>query len=75
VLLLMVVDCLSMPVIQVRLNFLSKLLPEAQAHLAQVLTASVLGVKLFNMPFHRHVKITAKDMQGMQAALLYCQQV
>eukprot|EP00775_Hariotina_reticulata_P004976 gene4976-5218_t len=59
----------------VRLNFLSKLLPEAQAHLAQVLTASVLGVKLFNMPFHRHIKITIKDVRVMRAALLYCQQV
>eukprot|EP00775_Hariotina_reticulata_P001980 gene1980-2302_t len=59
----------------VRLSYLSKLLPDAQAHLAQVLTANVLGVKLFNMPFNRQVQIRAGDLQVMQAALQYCQQV
>jgi hypothetical protein len=62
----------------VRLHFLSKLLPEAHAHLAQTLTASVLGVKLFTLPFHRRIKLEQQDvraMRAMRAALHYCQQV
>lgn len=58
-----------------RLNFLSKLLPEAQAHLADTLTASVLGIRLFNQPFHRHIRLDEQRVRSMRAALHYCKQV
>jgi hypothetical protein len=61
--------------LQVRVNFLSQLLPEGRAHLQSHLTASVLGVKVFELPFHRGVQVTADTAAAMRAALAYCQKV
>jgi hypothetical protein len=66
---------LLLPPLQVRLHFLGKLLPEAHAHLAATLTASVLGVKLLTLPFHRKIGLTQQDVRAMRAALHFCQQV
>lgn len=60
---------------QVRLNFLSPLLSMSYQHLHNTLTASVLNVKLFTMPFHRDVQVTEQGAQAMLGALAYCQQV
>jgi hypothetical protein len=57
------------------MNFLGKLLPEAHDHLAHTLTASVLGVKLFSLPFHRQIRLQRHTLRAMRAALLHCQQV
>jgi len=56
-------------------NFLSQLLHEGKQHLQQHLTASVLGRKLFYMPFHRGIKATEQGLAAMAAALTYCKQV
>lgn len=61
--------------LQVRLNFLATLIGEAYNHLHNHMCASVLGRKLFTLPFHRDVSITAAGARKMQASLLYCQQV
>lgn len=61
--------------VQVRANFLSELLHEGMAHLQLHLTASVLGRKVFVMPFHRGVQVTPETLGAMEAALSYCQQV
>jgi hypothetical protein len=60
---------------QVHLNFLGTLLNEAYAHLHAFLIASVLGRKLFLMPFHMDVYITANVARYMKACLDYCKQV
>lgn len=57
------------------MNFLSQLLPEGRAHLQSHLTASVLGVKVFELPFHRGVQVTADTAAAMMSALAYCQEV
>ncbi|KAG2496793.1 hypothetical protein HYH03_005201 [Edaphochlamys debaryana] len=49
----------------VRLNFLSTLLDEAYAHLHAHLTASVLGRKLFMLPYHRNLELTAAQDGGL----------
>jgi hypothetical protein len=59
----------------VRLNFLSSMLPEAYDHLQQHLTASVLGVKLLLLPFHRDVALTPAAARAMRAAVSHCQRV
>eukprot|EP00878_Enallax_costatus_P005957 GHUV01006249.1.p1 GENE.GHUV01006249.1~~GHUV01006249.1.p1 ORF type:complete len:2036 (+),score=737.34 GHUV01006249.1:1069-7176(+) len=59
----------------VRLNFLSTLLHEAYSHLHQHLSASVLGVKLLLMPFHRDVTLTPQTARAMRAAVSRCQKV
>ncbi|WIA08442.1 hypothetical protein OEZ85_007879 [Tetradesmus obliquus] len=59
----------------VRLNFLSSLLHEAYDHLHQHLTASVLGVKLLLLPFHRDVSLTPATARAMRAAVSHCQRV
>ena len=64
-----------MPGTQVRLNFLSTLIDEAYAHLHYHLCASVLGVKLFTMPFNRDVVVTQAAARDMRASMAYCQQV
>ncbi|PNH12760.1 hypothetical protein TSOC_000242, partial [Tetrabaena socialis] len=58
----------------VRLNFLSTLLDEAYGHLHNHLCASVLGRKLFALPFNRDVRLTAAGAGAMRACLAYCQQ-
>ncbi|KAG2492053.1 hypothetical protein HYH03_009551 [Edaphochlamys debaryana] len=58
----------------VRLNFLSVLLDEAYGHLHTHLTASVLGRKLFTLPFHRDVELTEARVQAMASAMRHCQQ-
>ena len=60
---------------QVRVNFLSPLLHEGKQHLQQHLTASVLGRKVFYMPFHRGIQVTQHSLGVMEATLSYCQQV
>jgi hypothetical protein len=68
--------CPSAPfVLQVRVNFLSQLLPEGRAHLQTHLTASVLCVKVFELPFHRGVQVTANTAAAMMSSLAYCQKV
>ncbi|KAG2494611.1 hypothetical protein HYH03_007376 [Edaphochlamys debaryana] len=58
----------------VRLNFLSVLLDEAYGHLHAHLTASVLGRKLFTLPFHRDVELTEARVQAMASAMRHCRQ-
>lgn len=55
--------------------FLSQLMHEGRSHLQQHLTASVLGRKVFCMPFHRGTQVTGKTLGAMKAALAYCQMV
>jgi hypothetical protein len=59
----------------VRLNFLPTLLDEAYGHLHRYLTASVLGRKLFLMPFNRDVRLDEIKARTIKACLTYCQQV
>ncbi len=61
--------------LQVRLNFLSALLPEAYGHLHQHLCASALHRKLLLLPFHRDVVLDASAAQAMMATVQYCKQV
>jgi hypothetical protein len=58
----------------VRLNLLSTLLDEGYAHLHSYLTASVLGRKLFLLPFNRDVQLDAAAARTIMGSLLYCQQ-
>lgn len=58
-----------------RLNFLPTLLPEAYDHLHQHLTASVLGVKLLLLPFHRDVRLNIEAVRAMRAAVKHIQRV
>ena len=58
-----------------RLNFLSTLLDEAHDYLHQHLCASVLHRKLFRLPFHRDVAITAQGATCVRAFLNHCVQV
>ncbi|KAG2496538.1 hypothetical protein HYH03_005361 [Edaphochlamys debaryana] len=58
----------------VRLNFLSRLLDDSYAHLHATLTASILGRKLFVLPFHRDVEPTEGRVQAMVSAMRHCQQ-
>ena len=67
--------CDALVVVQVRIIFLSQLLHEGRAHLQQHLTASVLGRKVFVMPFHRGLQVTPQAVGSMKAALSYCQKV
>jgi uncharacterized protein YbaR (Trm112 family) len=69
------IHMLCCPVCQVRLNLLSTLLHEGFDYLHQHLTASVLGCKLFMMPFHRKVPITAQGAKAMLETAKYCQRV
>ena len=57
----------------VRLNFLSQLLPEAFDFLHEHLTGSVLGTKLFVLPFHRDVEVTPQAAGRLLAAAAFCQ--
>ncbi len=56
----------------VRLNFLSSLLPEAFAFLHEHLTASLFGVKLFQIPFHRNVEVTPERVASLNHQAAYC---
>jgi hypothetical protein len=60
---------------QVRLNFLTTLLPEAYSHLHQYLCGSVLGRRLLLLPFQRDAPLDAKVARGMRAAVEHCQRV
>ena len=57
----------------VRLNFLPQLLPEAFDFLHEHLTGSVLGTKLFVLPFHRDVEVTPQRGRSLLAAAAFCQ--
>ena len=61
--------------LQVRLNLLSTLLDEAYGFLHRFLCASVLGRKVFTLPFSRDVDITVAGVRAMRSCLQYCQQV
>lgn len=61
--------------LQVRLSFLSTLLDEAHDYLHLHLCASVLGRKLFRLPFHRDVPITEARALTIRAFLNHCVQV
>lgn len=61
--------------VQVRVNFLTQLLHEGRSHLQQYLTASVLGRKVFCLPFHRGIQLDGQALASMKAALAYCQKV
>ncbi len=63
------------PLPQVRLNFLSTLLPEAYSHLHQHLCASVLGCRLLLLPFQRDAPMDVKVARAMRAAVEHCQRV
>ncbi len=52
----------------VRATFLPALLSEAHSHLHRTLTASVLGVRLFEMPFDRDVTPRVTDARALLAA-------
>jgi hypothetical protein len=67
--------CCADVVAQVRIIFLSQLLQEGRSHLQQHLTASVLGRKVFVMPFHRGIQVTQQALRAMKAALAYCQKL
>lgn len=58
-----------------RLKFLPALLEEAYGHFHAHLCASVLGCKLFVLPFQRDVILTPKTVLAMRASLNYCRQV
>ena len=60
---------------QVRLNLLSILLDEAHGFLHRYMCASVLGRKVFTLPFSRDVEVTVEGAMAMKACLQYCQQV
>ena len=60
---------------QVRLNYMTQLLPDAYAYLHTSLTASVLNVRLFMLPFHRNVDLNAEGTAAMHASLTWCKQV
>jgi hypothetical protein len=60
---------------QVRLNFLSQLLPEAFAHLHMHLCASVLGRKLLQLPFNRDLELDLAGARAMRAAVEHCRRV
>lgn len=57
------------------MNFLAQLMHEGMSHLQQHLTASVLGRKVFCMPFHRGAQVSGETLGAMKAALAYCQKV
>ena len=61
--------------LQVRLNLPSTLLDDGCRHMQNVLCGSVMGRKIYTMPFHRDVQLTAKDARSMAKALARCQQV
>jgi hypothetical protein len=56
-------------------HFLAQLMHEGRSHLQRHLTASVLGRKVFCMPFHRGTQVTSATLAAMKAALAYCQKV
>jgi hypothetical protein len=59
----------------VRLNLLPTLLDEAHGYLHRFMSASVLGRKLFRLPFSRDVQITVQGVKAMVACLSYCHMV
>jgi hypothetical protein len=60
---------------QVRLNFLSTLLEQSYSLLSNSLCASLLGRKVFVLPFHRDVEMTEKRARAMLACLNHCKRV
>ena len=56
----------------VRLYFLSQLLKEAYAHLHRYLSSSVLGCKIFLLPFNRDVILTPEMAKMMHASAMQC---
>ena len=58
-----------------RLHLLSQLLDEGFAYLHSVLTAGVLGRRIFLLPFSRDVAVTAVQARAMMASLLHCKRV
>ncbi|KAJ3031469.1 UNVERIFIED_CONTAM: hypothetical protein HDU68_003800 [Siphonaria sp. JEL0065] len=52
----------------IRVNVLTQLFQEAGSHLHSALTASVLGIKILDLPFHRLVKLDAVKISKMLLA-------
>jgi hypothetical protein len=61
--------------VQVRLNLLPALIEEAYAHMHSCMSASLLGRKMFVLPFHRDVRVTPKVVTVMHSAMAYCKKV
>ena len=55
-----------------RLNFLSALFEEAYKYLQDNLCASILGIKIYTMPFCRDFKLDAKSIATMKSAINDC---
>jgi len=55
-----------------RLNFLSPLLQEAYKYLHDNLCASVLGIKIYQMPFCRDIKLDVSSIATMKDAINEC---
>lgn len=55
-----------------RLNFLSALFEEAYRYLQNNLTASILNVNVYSMPFCRDVQLKASDLERMKRTLDDC---
>lgn len=56
----------------VRLHFLSALIAEAYEFLHHALTGSLLGTKLFLVPFHRDVQLTLDDAHSLRGCIERC---
>jgi hypothetical protein len=61
--------------LQVALNTLSKLLPEAYRHLHRHLTASALGIKVHLVPFDRDVPLDQAGARALMSTVVKCKQV
>jgi hypothetical protein len=57
-----------------RIHFLTALLQEGHAHLHEFLTASVLNVKLFCLPFNRDVDLDMCKVNALHNALATCRE-
>jgi hypothetical protein len=57
-----------------RIHFLTALLSEGFAHIHEFLTASVLNVKLFCLPFSREVELDIDKVNAIHNTLIACRQ-
>jgi len=55
-----------------RLHFLSALFEEAYKYLQNYLTASILGIKIYTIPFYRDVTLDLKSVATMKCAIDDC---
>ena len=56
----------------VRFNFLAALLQEAGDYLHSILSATVIGIKIFYFPFNRDVQLTAERVDTLAVSLEHC---